>query len=185
MKCWKFTLPFPPTASTERLMMRDATLNDAAAVHAIYAHHVLTGTASYDLEPPSLDFIRDKVRWILGEGWPFLVVERDGAVVGYAYATQFRDRAAYRFACENSIYVHRDWMGRGIGKQLLQSLLETSAAHGFKTMVAVIGGGEPASMALHASCGFEEVGRLRRVGWKKERWLDSVYMQIELECPLN
>jgi phosphinothricin acetyltransferase len=101
-------------------------------------------------------------------------------VVGYAYATQFRDRAAYRFTSENSIYVHPEWMGRGIGKALLQALLQEAAACGFRTMVAVVGGGEPASVGLHAACGFEEVGRLHAVGWKKERWLDSVYMQREL-----
>lgn len=157
--------------------IRDAVESDAEAVHAIYAHHVLHGTASYDLDPPPLDYMRDKIGWILGEGWPFLVAEEDGTVVGYAYATQFRDRAAYRFTCENSIYVHPGWTGRGIGNALLQRLLERSAEYGFRTMVAVIGGAEPASIALHASCGFDEVGRLKAVGWKKERWLDSVYMQ--------
>jgi L-amino acid N-acyltransferase YncA len=162
------------------LMIRDATVKDAAAVHAIYAHHVLHGTASYDVEPPSLEQFRDKIRWILGEGWPFLVAEREGAIAGYAYATQFRDRAAYRFTCENSIYVHPGRMGQGIGKALLQALVERSALCGFRTMVAVIGGAEPASIALHASCGFHEAGRLHAVGWKKERWLDNVYMQRDL-----
>lgn len=160
--------------------IRDAQESDAETVHAIYAHHVLNGTASYDLEPPSIDYIRDKIRWIRGERWPFLVLECEGKVAAYAYATQFRDRAAYRFACENSIYVHPEWIGRGFGKALLQALIDHSATRGFKTMVAVIGGAEPASVSLHAACGFEEVGRLRRVGWKKERWLDSVYMQRDL-----
>jgi phosphinothricin acetyltransferase len=161
-------------------MIRDATIEDAAAVQAIYAHHVLHGTASYDLEPPPLEHIADKMRWILGEGWPFLVADRDGEVTGYAYVTQFRDRAAYRFTCENSIYVHPERMGQGIGKALLNALVERSSQFGFRTMVAVIGGAEPASIALHASCGFQEVGRLQAVGWKKERWLDSVYMQRDL-----
>jgi phosphinothricin acetyltransferase len=160
--------------------IRDAAESDAAAVHAIYAHHVLNGTASYDLEPPPLDHIRDKIRWVLGEGWPFLVAEHGGAVIGYAYATQFRDRAAYRFTAENSIYVHPNWMSRGVGRALLETLVDRSAAFGFKTMVAVIGGAELASVGLHARCGFEQVGRLRRVGWKKERWLDSLYMQRDL-----
>jgi phosphinothricin acetyltransferase len=162
------------------IIIRDATEADAADVQAIYAHHVLHGTASYDIEPPPIDNIRDKIRWIVGDGWPFLVAETNAAVVGYAYATQFRDRAAYRFTCENSIYVHPDWIGRGIGKALLDALLERSAASGFKTMVAVIGGAEPASIAVHAACGFKEVGRLHAVGWKKERWLDNVYMQRDL-----
>ena len=154
--------------------------SDAMAVHAIYSHHVLNGTASYDVDPPSLEQIGDKVRWILDEGWPFLVAEADGCVVGYSYATQFRDRAAYRFTCENSIYVHPEWTGRGIGKGLLRALVERSAQYGFRTMIAVIGGAEPASVQLHTSCGFAEVGRLKAVGWKKERWLDSIYMQRDL-----
>jgi phosphinothricin acetyltransferase len=161
-------------------MIRDATLEDSAAVHAIYVHHVLHGTASYDVEPPPLDRIRDKMRWILGEEWPFLVADEQGQPIAYAYATQFRDRAAYRFTCENSIYVHPDWIGRGVGKALLQALIERSGAYGFRTMIAVIGGAEPASVGLHVACGFREVGRLKAVGWKKERWLDSVYMQREL-----
>jgi len=154
--------------------------SDAMAVHAIYSHHVLHGTASYDVDPPSLEQIGDKMRWILDEGWPFLVAEADGCVVGYSYATQFRDRAAYRFTCENSIYVHPEWTGRGIGKGLLQALVERSAQYGFRTMIAVIGGAEPASVQLHTSCGFAEVGRLKAVGCKKERWLDSIYMQRDL-----
>ena len=162
------------------MRIRNARESDAKAVHAIYAHHVLHGTASYDIDPPSLEQTGDKMRWILGEGWPFLVAEADGRVVGYAYVTQFRDRAAYRFTCENSIYVHSEWIGRGIGKTLLKTLLESSAEYGFRTMIAVIGGAEPASVRLHADCGFEEVGRLRAVGWKKDRWLDSIYMQSNL-----
>ena len=160
--------------------VRDARESDAEAVHAIYAHHVFHGTASYDIDPPSLDEIRGKMRWIIGEGWPFLVAEANGEVVGYAYSTQFRDRAAYRFTCENSIYVDPQHTGRGIGKALLQALIERSGEYGFRTMIAVIGGAEPASIAVHAACGFEEVGRLKGVGWKKERWLDNVYMQRAL-----
>jgi phosphinothricin acetyltransferase len=161
-------------------MIRDATEADAAAVQAIYAHHVLHGTASYDLEPPPVARIAETIRRVRGEGWPYLVAEADGAVAGYADATQFRDRAAYRFTCENSLYVHPDRQRRGIGQALLEALIARSVACGFKTMVAVIGGAEPASIALHAKSGFAEVGRLRGVGWKQERWLDSVYMQREL-----
>lgn len=167
------------------IAIREAAEEDAAAVQAIYAHHVLHGTASYDVEPPSIEHFRNKIGWVSGKGWPFLIAQSDAEVVGYAYATQFRDRAAYHFTCENSIYVHPDFMGQGIGKLLLRDLIDRSAACGFRQMIAVIGGAEPMSIALHKSCGFIEAGRLRAVGWKKERWLDNVYMQRELtpsEC---
>ena len=161
-------------------MIREVSEQDADAVAAIYAHHVVHGTASYDMRPPSADETLAKIRRIAGAGWPFLVVERDGQVVGYAYATQFRDRAAYSWTCENSIYVHPDRQGRGIGKLLLRELCRSAEKFGFRQMIAVIGGAEPASVALHKACGFEEVGRLRSAGWKHDRWLDNVYMQMAL-----
>jgi phosphinothricin acetyltransferase len=160
--------------------IRDVRSGDACAVHAIYAHHVLHGTASFDLEPPPLEATSAKIDRIAAAGWPFLVAEADGALAGYAYVTQFRDRAAYRFTAENSIYVHPGFMKRGVGKALLLALLDRAAAHGFRTVVAVIGGGEPASVALHKACGFREAGRLDSVGWKHDRWLDSVYLQRAL-----
>jgi phosphinothricin acetyltransferase len=162
------------------ITIRDAAESDAEQVQAIYAHHVLNGTATYDIDPPSVDYIRDKIRGIAKERWPFIVAEADGRLAGYAYATQYRDRAAYRFAAEDSIYVHPEMLGRGIGKMLLKTLVERSAEYGFRTIIAVIGGAEPASIALHAACGFSEAGRLKAVGYKKERWLDSVYMQLNL-----
>ena len=161
-------------------MIREVSELDAGAIAAIYAHHVLHGTASYDMEPPSTDDTLAKIHRIVGAGWPFLVAEQDGQVVGYAYATQFRDRAAYAWTCENSIYVHPDWQGRGIGKALLHDLCRLAEGYGFRQMVAVIGGAEPASIALHAACGFREVGRLRSAGWKQGRWVDNVYMQMAL-----
>jgi len=162
------------------LTIRAAAEDDAEAIAAIYAHHVLHGVASYDLDPPNAEFHRDKIRRILAASWPFLVAELNGAVAGYAYVTQFRDRAAYRFTAENSIYVNPDHLRRGIGKTLLKTLLDRASSYGFRTIIAVIGGAEPASIAVHAALGFQEVGRLKGVGWKHERWLDSVYMQIDL-----
>ena len=162
------------------LVIRDATSEDAEAVAAIYGHHVLHGTASYDVVPPPAETLRAKFEAVTGAGWPFLVSERAGAVVGYAYATQFRDREAYRFTGEDSIYVHPAWMGQGIGRALLDALIDRSVAYGFRTLIAVIGGAEPGSIALHARRGFREVGRLSAVGWKHDRWLDSVYMQLEM-----
>jgi L-amino acid N-acyltransferase YncA len=164
----------------DAVAIRDAAPEDADAVAAIYAHHVLHGTASYDLDPPAAEEIRAKIERVAAGRWPFLVAEHDGAVVGYAYATQFRDRDAYRFTAEDSVYVHPERMGRGIGSALLEALIERSVTFGFRTIIAVIGGAEPASIALHAKHGFHQVGRLHAVGWKHEQWLDSVYMQLEM-----
>ena len=155
---------------------------DAEAIAAIYAHHVLHGTASYEIEPPSIEETIAKIRRVIEPGWPFVVAEEEGVVAGYAYATQFRDRAAYRFACEDSIYVAADKARRGLGRMLLEALIDRSALFGFRTIVAVVGGAEAASIALHESCGFREVGRLKNVGFKFGRWLDSVYMQRDLSA---
>jgi phosphinothricin acetyltransferase len=117
---------------------------------------------------------------VIERGWPFLVAERDGAVAGYAYATLFRDRAAYAQTCEDSIYVADAARGGGVGSALLAGLVKAARVCGFQQMIAVIGGGEPASVALHAKSGFVHAGRLRNVGRKFGRLLDTVYMQRDL-----
>jgi L-amino acid N-acyltransferase YncA len=164
----------------DELAIRPVRGGDAAAIAAIYAHHVRHGTASFDEEGPSEADTLAKIGRISGHGWPFLVAEVDGPVAGYAYATQFRDRPAYAFTCENSVYVHPDRAGRGVGRWLLSRLVVEAEAGGFRQMIAVIGGGEPASVALHRSLGFVEAGRMRSVGRKFGRWLDTVYMQRAL-----
>lgn len=163
------------------MVIRDVSETDAARIAAIYAHHVLHGTASYEVDPPSEANTLAKIRRVTEPGWPFLVAECDGIVMGYAYATQFRDRASYRFTSEDSIYVDAARTGQGIGKALLKALIERSAKYGFRTMIAVVGGAEPASVALHAKLGFVEVGRLKHVGFKFGQWLDSLYMQRDLD----
>ncbi|HJP67652.1 MAG TPA: GNAT family N-acetyltransferase [Sphingomicrobium sp.] len=168
--------------SSVPVSIRPVQETDADAIAAIYAHHVLHGTASYEIEPPSVGETIAKIRRVTGPSWPFIVAEEEGVVVGYAYATQFRDRAAYRYACEDSIYVAADKARRGIGTILLKALIDRSARFGFRTIVAVVGGAEPASIALHESCGFREVGRLKKVGFKFDRWLDSVYLQRDLSA---
>ena len=160
--------------------IRAATLADAPAIAAIYAHHVRHGTATFETEPPSSGELARRMSKVLDPGWPWLVAQRDDTVLGYAYAAQFRDRPAYRFACENSIYVHADSRGQGLGKALLGALLQAAELAGFRQMVAVIGGAEPASAALHAALGFVETGRMRAVGRKHGRWLDTLYMQRAL-----
>lgn len=167
------------------LSVRKATVDDARAIAAIYAHHVLHGTATYEVVPPTDDETVEKILTVTGRSWPFLVACDGDQVVGYAYATQFRNRPAYAYACENSIYVAHDRRGGGIGKLLLKALLEAAEAHGFRHMVAVIGGAEPASVALDGSCGFEHAGRLTGMGLKAGRWLDTVYMQIALASGIS
>lgn len=160
--------------------IRPVTLADGPQVTAIYAHHVRHGTASYEVDPPSEAEMAARIGKALDNNWPWLVAEIDGEVAGYAYVNQFRDRAAYRFGCENSIYVRSDSRGKGVGKVLLGALLEAAEQAGFRQMVAVIGGGEPASVALHAALGFRHAGRLEAIGRKHGRWLDTVYMQRAL-----
>ena len=160
-----------------RPAIRRAASADAPAIAAIYEHHVLHGTATFDTDPPPPAFWNDKIATLDARGWPFLVAEVNGAVAGYAYATQFRDRPAYARTCEDSIYVDAAAHGRGIGTALLDALCSAAVASGFKEMIAVIGGGEPASVALHVRAGFTHAGTMQRVGEKFGRLLDTVYMQ--------
>lgn len=155
----------------------DATSVHAADIATIYAHHVRTGTASFDNEGPSVEIWQAKIADITACGWPFIVATDADGVIGYACATQFRDRPAYAHTCENSVYVHPDCVGRGVGTVLMSALIERAAATGFHQMIAVIGGGEPASIALHTKAGFRHAGRMERVGMKFGRLLDTVYMQ--------
>lgn len=158
-----------------------ATLADAVQVAAIYAPHVLHGTATFEMRPPDAVEIGARMALVLEAGWPWLVVRAGtGEVLGYAYAAQFRERAGYRFACENSVYLRDDQRGRGIGTALLSSLIAAAETCGFRQMIAGIAGSEPASVALHAKAGFREVARLRSVGRKHGQWLDVIYMQREL-----
>ena len=161
-------------------MIRDARESDAAAIAAIYAHHVLHGTATYDLEPPHVEDFATKIRNVEAAGWPYIVDVEDGEVAGFAYATQIRDRPGYAWTAEDSLYVHPDQRGKGVGTSLLEELCVRAQACGFRQMVGVIGGAEPASIRVHARCGFREVGRAYGVGWKHGRWLDNVYMQRAL-----
>lgn len=163
------------------MQITPATLADAPTIAAIYAHHVRHGTASYEIEPPDEAEMAKRMAKVIDGGSPWLVA-RDLAdpVIGFAYASQFRNRAAYRFACENSIYVRDDRRGEGIGRALLALLIVAAERAGFRQMVAVIGGAEPASARLHAACGFVEAGRLEGIGRKHGSWLDTLYMQRAL-----
>jgi len=154
---------------------------DVEAIAAIYAHHVLHGTGSFEIEPPSPDEMRDRRAALVARGFPHLVALRDGSVVGYAYAGPYRSRAAYGGTVESSVYVRADAIGSGIGKRLLQALIAACDARGFRQMVAVIGDSDNVpSIRLHEQLGFRMVGVLRSVGYKHGRWLDTVLLQLEL-----
>ena len=162
------------------MIVRAASNGDAERIAAIYAHHVRHGTATFDTVPLSAAAMADKIDGLLVRDCPFLVAEVDALVVGYAYAAPFRDRPAYAGTVEDSIYLDPDWTGRGIGKALLTALVDACEAAGFRQMIAVAGGGEPGSVALHIACGFSHAGRMQSVGRKFGRWLDTIYMQRAL-----
>lgn len=167
--------------SVTNLTIIAATIDDISAVHEIYANSVLTQSASWEYEPPSLEQMHNRFLQITNSGFPYFVAKIDGYVVGYAYASQFRERIGYRFCVEDSIYVREGFHGKGIGKALLLKLIDTCANNGFTQMIAVIGENEnSASIVLHEKCGFSLVGTLPKIGFKFDKWLDSVIMQRRL-----
>jgi L-amino acid N-acyltransferase YncA len=161
--------------------IRPATPADIPAITRIYDHAVRHGTASFELDPPDEAEMTWRQRALLDGGYPYLVAEVGGAVAGYAYAGPYRARPAYRFSIENSIYVAPDMHRGGIGRALLDRLIAECEARGFRLMIAVIGDSAQApSIALHRAAGFRLVGALEGVGFKFDRWLDTVLMQRPL-----
>jgi phosphinothricin acetyltransferase len=162
-------------------IVRECFAEDIPATTAIYGHAVRYGFASFEIDPPDAAEMTRRFEAVALAGYPYLVAEIGGAVVGYAYAGPYRARPAYRSTVENSVYVRDDFQGRGVGRRLLMALVEATGARGFRQMVAIIGdSGNAASIRLHESVGFEHVGVLRSVGWKSGRWLDTVLMQRPL-----
>lgn len=162
--------------------IRAATAGDAGAIAAIYAHHVLHGTGTFEEVPPDVAEMAGRLAAVTGRGWPWLVATaaeaEGGAVLGYAYAAQFRDRAAYRHACEDSVYVAPEAVGKGVGAALMTALIPAARASGFRRMIAVIGdSANTASIALHRRFGFTHAGRLDGAGFKFGREVDVVFMQ--------
>jgi L-amino acid N-acyltransferase YncA len=164
-----------------QVIVRASTEADVSRCAEIYAHHVLHGTASFEVDPPDLAEMKKRRATVLNLGLPHLVAERDGFVLGYAYAGNWRPRPAYKFSVEDSIYIDHDAVGQGIGKALLPALIEECTKIGKRQMVAVIGdSAQTPSIRLHAACGFEMTGTLKSIGFKFGRWLDSVLMQRPL-----
>lgn len=159
------------------ITVRAATEDDVPAITDIYNHEVLHGTATFDTEPKTLE---DRVRWFRETNRPphcVIVAEDGGLVAGWGCLHPFHARAAYRFSTEDSVYIHRDRRGEGIGKLILAGLVERARRAGFHTVLAGMSEGNEASVRLHRSFGFELIGVQREVGYKFERWLDVTWMQ--------
>jgi phosphinothricin acetyltransferase len=171
----------PAATDAPEILIRDAADGDMAAITEIYAHHVLEGLASFEETPPDeaeMTRRRDDAR---NAGYPYRVADVGGIIRGYAYAGPFRPRPAYRHTVENSVYVSLDTHRRGVGRRLLEDLIERCSELGYRQMIAIIGdSANAASIGLHAGLGFEMIGVQPSVGFKFGRWVDSVTMQRAL-----
>lgn len=163
------------------LNLRAPAPSDIPAITAIYDHAVRHGTASFELDPPDETEMLRRMRSLVDGGYPYLVAEIDGRIAGYAYAGPYRPRRAYRFSVEDSVYIDPAMHRRGVGRGLLYRLILESEARGFRQMIAIIGdSAHSSSIELHRSAGFRLIGTIENVGYKFDRWLDSVVMQRAL-----
>ena len=163
------------------ITIRPSTDADSGAITRIYGHHVLHGTGTFETTPPSEDDMRARRADVLGKDLPWLVAERDGQVLGFAYGNWFKPRPAYRFSVEDSIYLAPEAAGQGLGKALLSELLQRLEAGGIRKVMAVIGDSANAgSVGVHTALGFSRVGVVANCGWKFDRWLDIVLMEKTL-----
>ena len=164
------------------MIVRSATLDDAFAVAALYGHHVLHGTGTFEEAPPSPADIAERMKAVQNKGFPWLVVEDDqDRIVAYAYAGPYHRRSAYRFTAEDSVYVADEERGKGYGRAALAAVIDACEAMGLRRLVAVIGDSQnEGSIALHRALGFSFCGTLPAVGYKAGHWLDVVFMQLPL-----
>lgn len=176
-------MPFEtlPARPSEPVVVRPSRDADLPVLAAIYAPHALHGSGTFDLEAPGPDEMAERRDTVQRQGWPWLVAEQRGQVLGYACASNFRPRGGFRWCVEDAVYLAPDATGRGIGRQLLAELIARCEAAGARQMVALVGdSANAASLGLHRALGFVEVGRLDAVGWKLGRWLDVVLLQRAL-----
>jgi L-amino acid N-acyltransferase YncA len=163
------------------MKIRTATQDDAAALSAVYGHHVEHGLGTFEEIPPTPEEMEGRRAAVAARGLPYLVAEIDGAVAGFAYAAPFRLRAAYRYTVEDSVYIAADRMGQGVGKALLAEVIAQAEALGLRQMIAMIGdNGNAGSIGLHGALGFRHLGMFEAVGFKAGRWVDVVMMQRPL-----
>jgi len=162
-------------------VVRPAVPADLPAIQRIYAHHVLNGLASFEEVAPDLTEMKRRFNALVEAGYPYIVADVEGRVLGYAYCGPYRPRPAYRYSVENSVYLAPEAARRGIGRTLLSTLIERATALGKRQMIAVIGdGANLASIGLHEALGFRRVGTIEGAGFKHGRWVDSVLMQRAL-----
>ena len=164
------------------IVIRPAREDDAQAVCAIYDFHVAHGTASFDSVGPSADEWAVKIGDVTAQGWPFLVAERGGAVVGYAYAAKWHERSAYRNTVEVSVYLHHECGGKGLGTMLYEELFRRLKAKGLHVVIGGIALPNPQSEKLHEKFGMEKVGHFSQVGYKLGQWVDVGYWQVQLNA---
>ena len=167
--------------SSTALLIRLSTAADVPALAAIYTHHVLHGTGTFELESPDDAEMARRRDDVLAKGLPWLVAQQGDRVLGYAYANHFKPRRAYRFCLEDSVYLAPEAQGQGLGRLLLAELMARCEAAGTRQMIAIIGdSANLGSIGVHRTLGFEHVGVMKAAGWKFERWLDVVVMQKSL-----
>lgn len=163
------------------ITLRSVTLDDVPAINQIYGENVRTGTASWEMAPPSDAEMQRRLEAVLAQEYPYFVATNDETIVGYAYASSFRARPGYRFTVENSIYIDVAYQRRGIARKLMQQLIDACTTQGYRQMIAVIGdSANVASIELHRQLGFVQVALFPNIGFKFGRWLDSVMMQRTL-----
>jgi phosphinothricin acetyltransferase len=165
------------------LLLRDAVAGDMPAITALYGAEVVGGTATFETAPPGLDEMTQRFAAVQRQALPWVVAETDGRFAGYAYASPFRPRPAYRYGVEISIYVEAHARRRGVGRALLEALVARTRDRGLRHLIGAISdsGTSEASIALHRAVGFRDAGVYRQVGWKFERWLDVTLMQLDLD----
>ncbi|MDR3475568.1 MAG: GNAT family N-acetyltransferase [Devosia sp.] len=162
------------------LSIRDFAWGDVPAISKIYAHYVATSVATFDLEAPGETYLAHKWGHMVDLGHPAIVAERGGRLVGFAYASEYRSRPAYRFTCEDTVYIAPEAVGQGIGTALLGEVIRRSQACGFKQMIGIIADEVGASVKLHEKHGFSVLGRFPALGYKFDRWIGIVHMQRAL-----
>lgn len=169
-----------PIIMSTSIILRPFAPTDIPAMTAIYAHYVATSTVTFDTEAPSQADMMAKFTAIDAAGHPIIIAMEGDDILGFAYASTYRTRPAYRYTCEDTLYLAPNATGKGVGSRLLKELIEQARAFGFKQMISVIEAGAAPSIALHKKFGFETVARHKDLGFKFDRWLSIIHMQLTL-----